>query len=158
MKIKVSQRGGERQNLEFYKEALEAFLTYLLPPKYLKRLKIKLILAKNSKSVHLDGNQGAAYLEGKTVIISVDRTIPVHDILLTLAHEAVHCKQFVTGKLQVKENRGVVDWMWNGVSYGSNAYDHANKSDDDFSNLPWEAEAVKNEKPLVKRFLNKKLS
>jgi hypothetical protein len=158
MKIKVSQRGGERQNLGFYKEALEDFLTYLIPAKYLKKLKIKLILAKHENSVHLDGNQGTAYLDGKTVIISVDRRIPVYDILLTLAHEATHCKQFVTGKLQIKEYKGSVDWIWNGISYGSNVYDHATKSDNNFLNLPWEAEAVKNEKPLVKRFLNKKFS
>jgi hypothetical protein len=164
MKIMVSQRGGDRHNLPLYKEALEAFIKYLLPVKFQKNLKVKLILAKNSDSVYLTGDQGQArFVKDKQhdIIIAVDRTLTFDEILITLAHEAVHLKQFVTGKLkQVDVDDSTVDceWYWKDKYYGTNVYEASKNTDGQFLDLPWEAEAVRLEKKLAKRFMIEKMA
>jgi hypothetical protein len=154
MKIKVSQRGGERQNLDFYKGFLESLLKHVIPQCYHDKLSVKLVMAINDKSTHLDGNLGQALKKSKyNYIVSVDRTATVDDILVTLAHEAVHVAQFVTGKLNSKKINGKIHWFWKDKNYGHGVYEISKSPDGQFLELPWEAEAVKKELPLVKKIL-----
>ena len=70
---------------------------------------------------------------------SGDKTFTLEEMMLNLAHELVHAKQFIKGELHPNLNR------WKSLDYSNIAY----------SRQPWEKEAFLLEDKIVEKFWNK---
>ena len=70
--------------------------------------------------------------------IEMHNQLPIHDYIETLLHELWHVYQHVTGQLKDKYNKR----YWKGI-------DH---SETDYDDQPWEVEALKMEKILVREY------
>jgi hypothetical protein len=87
-----------------------------------------------------DGNNGVACKTGqKEITIMVDSKLKLPHMLITLAHEMVHAKQYVRGQYRAEWARnGKVKKLWLGRPY-SVAY----------LKRPWEREAFRREGELA---------
>jgi len=70
---------------------------------------------------------------------SGNTTFTLKEMMVNLAHELVHAKQFIKGELHPSLNR------WKKLDYSNTAY----------SRQPWEKEAYLLEDKLVEKFWNK---
>jgi hypothetical protein len=70
---------------------------------------------------------------------SGNKTFTLKEIMLNLAHELVHAKQFVRGELHSNLNK------WKSLDYSNTAY----------SRQPWEKEAYLLEDELLEKYWNK---
>jgi hypothetical protein len=91
-----------------------------------------------------DGNNGVASKTGdKEVTIAVDSTLQLPQMLLTLAHEMVHAKQYIRGHYKAKPSRnGKVKRFWLGKQYSVV-----------YHKRPWEVEAFRREGELVEALI-----
>lgn len=91
-----------------------------------------------------DGNNGVASKTGdKEVTIAVDSTLQLPQMLLTLAHEMVHAKQYIRGHYKAKPSRnGKVKRFWLGKQYSVV-----------YHKRPWEIEAFRREGELVEALI-----
>ena len=87
-----------------------------------------------------DGNNGTACKTGqKEITIMVDSKLKLPYMLITLAHEMVHAKQYIRGQYRAEWARnGKVKKLWLGKTY-SVAY----------LKRPWELEAFRREGELA---------
>lgn len=83
---------------------------------------------------------------GKSFVITIDRSLSRKDTLLALAHEMIHVKQYAKGELKDLTRPARVT-KWKGQKYISEEIN--------YWDLPWEQEAYKNEKPLYNLFMKK---
>jgi hypothetical protein len=92
-----------------------------------------------------DGNNGVASKTGeKEVTVVVDSQLKLPQMLLTLAHEMVHAKQYMRGQYRGEVSRnGKIKRIWLGKQY-SVAY----------LKRPWEREAFRREGELVHALLD----
>lgn len=105
---------------------------------YAKHLKI----AKNNFTVHFEFVHGKAEKEQTLadcmlyaknhIVIEIDAGLSLDRMLSTVAHEMVHAKQWLTGKLAIVD--GFMQWRGNFVS-----------EDIPYHLEPWELEAMKKE-------------
>ena len=91
-----------------------------------------------------DGNNGVASKTGdKEVTIAVDSTLQLPQMLLTLAHEMVHAKQYIRGHYRALPSRnGKVKRFWLGKQYSVV-----------YHKRPWEVEAFRREGELVEALI-----
>ena len=76
----------------------------------------------NFRRMTKDENYGyCCHLDDHEFEIDVKRTLPMREMLITLAHELVHVKQYVRGELTED--------------------DHRDEKDSDYWDCPWEIEA-----------------
>lgn len=87
-----------------------------------------------------DGNNGVASKTGsKEITIAVDSQLQLPQMLLTLAHEMVHAKQYVRGHYRAEPSRnGKHKRFWLGKQYSVV-----------YHKRPWEKEAFRREGELV---------
>ena len=92
-----------------------------------------------------DGNNGIASRTGnKEITIAVDSQLQLPQMLMTLAHEMVHAKQYMRGQYRGELSRnGKIKRIWLGKQY-SVAY----------LKRPWEREAFRREGELVEALVN----
>lgn len=81
-------------------------------------------------------------LRAREFIIKVDRALTKRKMLLTLAHEAVHMKQYAKGELKYYLRGAPCRWKGVAIDERSTLYD----------DLPWEKEAWELEHILYKEF------
>lgn len=75
-------------------------------------------------------------IEEKWVEIEVNSNLCLIDMITTIFHEMVHCKQILDGRLV----QGFPS-IWKGIAYGGQ-----------YSELPWEIEAYRLERKMVEEY------
>ena len=92
-----------------------------------------------------DGNNGiCSKTDDKEISIAVDSTLELPQILLTLAHEMVHAKQYIRGQYRGELSRnGKMKRIWLGKQYSV-----------EYLKRPWEREAFRRESELVNALLD----
>lgn len=142
--MKVSVKGAQstlfRRHL---KMAAEFYASKLMSKRMNESLDITLIL-KDNLDDNSDGScsfeehdDGIRYFE-----IELDRSNSERQILLNLAHEMVHVKQFSLGEL--KDGIRPTTTVWQGITVDDEQVD--------YWDTPWEIEAHGREKGLFTRF------
>lgn len=147
MDIKLYQRGGDKTNFTSYKDAIQFFAEKLIPKCKRDNLDIKIRFIKFPKK---DDKECAYVEQDKTnkYRISVNRALDFPYIIASLAHEMVHVKQGVTGKL-IMHSTG---FKWKGIMYKTFDNDDMNT----YNSYEWEKEARSMETELVKEFFEMK--
>ena len=75
--------------------------------------------------------------------IEIEKDRPIDELLVTLAHEMVHLKQYATRQLKSKFVKGVPIDTWKGTKYRNIKY----------KEQPWEKEAMLLEESLYQQFM-----
>lgn len=87
------------------------------------------------------GMRGATFQLGKNDFdIGLDSRLDLETMLITLAHEMVHVKQYSLGQLKLNEQN---NFVWLGKVHNNTYYES-----------PWEIEAFKRERILANRVFN----
>lgn len=142
--MKVSVRGAKttlfRRHLKW---AAEFYASKLMTKRMIESLSITVTL-KNGLD---DGNDGICSYEDhedgiRYFDIEIDSTNSERQILLNLAHEMVHVKQFSLGEL--KDGSRPATTVWQGKTVDDDKVD--------YWDCPWEIEAHGREKGLFTRF------
>lgn len=142
--VSVSVKGaGSTIFRRHIKMAAEYYASKLMSRRMVESLHIKVVLKPN-----LDGNadgicsfedhdDGVRYFE-----IEIDKKNSERQVLINLAHEMVHVKQFALGEM--KDGVTSAHTYWQGIQIS--------EEDNDYWDLPWEIEAHGREKGLFTRF------
>jgi hypothetical protein len=107
------------------------------------KYKVYICMAPNMRQ--RDGNNGVCSKTGdKEISIAIDSALVLPQMLMTLAHEMVHAKQYVRGQYRGELSRnGKMKRIWLGKQY-TVAY----------LKRPWEREAFRRESELVIALFN----
>lgn len=120
----------ENCNSDYYQIVLDAtcfFSTQLLPEKSLNRSTIKVLF--EDELMKREGYLGQCLKNGRyDYDISIEPTMNLQSIIMTIAHEMVHVNQYVRGYLKETFEEYSI---WKGKKYFNNQY----------YMLPWEIEA-----------------
>ena len=141
MKIEVLAHGNTNPEkvLLLYKTA-KFYANYL----NLNKSKYSLVVCSAPNLRKRDGNNGVASKTGtKEVTVVVDSQLKLPQMLLTLAHEMVHAKQYIRGHYKATPSRnGKHKKLWLGKQYSVV-----------YHKRPWEREAFRREGELVNALL-----
>lgn len=141
MKIEVLAHGNTNPEkvLLLYKTA-KFYAKYL----NLNRANYQLYVCSAPNLRKHDGNNGIASKTGaKEITIVVDSQLKLPQMLLTLAHEMVHAKQYIRGHYKATVSRnGKLKKLWLGKQYSVV-----------YHKRPWEREAFRREGELVNALL-----
>ena len=107
----------------------------------------KIAQSKKSILLDIDGHEGTAIWEDdnirpKEFTISLDSTCTIRNILITLAHEMVHVKQWAKGEMYEYAEQDM-------VRFNKTKFNMANI---DYWDYPWEIEAFGRQLGLFVRF------
>lgn len=145
MQIKTKGR-PEKVDIGLCKEATKFFSQFLMPSSLTDKLTITLDFTNKNLDKKEYGfcdfvNNGKT---PRNFTVNVKNTFSKRYILIILAHEMVHVKQYATGQLKefVRANRG----KWKGDTFN---YDEI-----DYWFTPWEIEAYGMENGLYVRYKN----
>lgn len=136
MSISITGRIAKKQQVKtFIFDTLE----YLMP-RIRREIDIDIRIVTRCDNNHYAlclGDKNSAEIE--LARGSGDKTFTLEEMMLNLAHELVHAKQFIKGELHPNLNR------WKSLDYSNIAY----------SRQPWEKEAFLLEDKIVEKFWNK---
>ena len=86
-----------------------------------------------------EGVRGSVFKLGPTVIgMSIDTALDIERLIIALAHEMVHVKQYARG--QITHGKNLNSRFWMGKKFKGHYYD-----------LPWEVEAFSKERVLANK-------
>lgn len=141
----IDVKGGKKQVRQQVSQAAFFYAETLIAYNVLDKLILNITLRKIN-----DGNVGYCDLvdlddECKEISIEIDYRQPADEILITLAHEMVHVKQYIEGSLNPEIINGCVRWKEENISMS--------RDKDDY---PWEIEANDREQELYNRYKNEK--
>jgi hypothetical protein len=137
MKIEILAHGNTSPNkVMLMQNTTKFFAKYL----NLDKSDYKLYVCSAPNLRKNDGNNGIASKTGaKEISIAIDSTLQLPQMLITLAHEMVHAKQYIRGHYKASLSRnGRHKRFWLGKQYAV-AY----------ARRPWEKEACRRESELV---------
>ncbi len=137
MEIKVLAHGNTNPNkVMMLQKSAKFYAKYL----NIQKFKYTLYICSAPKMRENDGNNGVCAKTGeKEISIAVDSQLDFPQMLITLAHEMVHAKQYVRGQYRsVLSRNGRMKKIWLGKQY-SVAY----------MKRPWEIEAFSRESELA---------
>jgi hypothetical protein len=135
MKIKT-RKFKNRDLIKLIKQAAIFYADQLIP-----NHKYKIQLDINAGKIEADGY--CSHLNVYDFEIEINQDLTFEHMMITLAHEMVHLKQFTTKQLKSKFiGKNAID-IWNGTRYKNLQYDKQ----------PWEKEASQLEEELYHRFL-----
>jgi hypothetical protein len=143
MQFKIHQRKADKNNTELYKKAVAFFAEQLLSKSRRERLKLTIII-KHFRGRAKNDSGYCTQVSRNRYIIEINRKYDFPTTISTLAHEMVHVKQGVMGKLLMTH----VGFKWKGKLFRSVDID----SNNDYYNTEWEIEAYKLEPELTKKF------
>lgn len=106
-----------------------------------KATDVYIMFADIDANGYCDYNYDHKYPE-VTILLNKDIT-SINELLLTLAHECVHAKQFLRNELQLRGKKK----FWKKMLYDSN-------SSEAYNNSPWELEAYDQEDRLFRSYAN----
>lgn len=136
MEIKLLDRSKERNDL------IDGIVTFYANQLKIANHKCNVSIGTATGMTKDSGMAGMVMkLEDNEYLILIDRKLPLHQMIIVLAHEMVHLKQYVRGQLRPHFNRaGKVSYTWMGRKY----------KNDNFES-PWELEAYSRERVLANR-------
>ena len=86
-----------------------------------------------------DGIRGSVFKLGPSVIgMSIDTALDTERLIIALAHEMIHVKQYARG--QITHGKNLTSKFWMGKKFRGHYYD-----------LPWEVEAFSKERVLANK-------
>ena len=143
MLVKVT--GSNKLTRKIVKTAAWWYAEKLMGKRLIAGLEININLNKNLLSE--DGNEGTAIWEDDSVrpkefTITLDTSCTIRNILITLAHEMVHVKQWARGEMYEYVERDM-------VRFNKTKFDMA---DINYWDYPWEIEAFGRQLGLFVRF------
>jgi hypothetical protein len=108
-----------------------------------KELKLKnsswTLDVRTKRGMRLEGTRGCVtYVGPKYLVMLIDSGLDMERLVLTLAHEMVHVKQYARG--QIKHKLGGKTYYWMGKPIRKQYYDQ-----------PWEVEAFSKERVLANK-------
>jgi hypothetical protein len=137
--IVKTRKFNNRSVSRLIRDATTFYLHSIIPEKKHKKLNVVVKLTTNHFS---DGS--CYYANNNTYEIELGSHISLTHKLLTLAHECVHVKQYVTKQLKsFYVGQHAVD-VWEGKRYRNLHYD----------DQPWEKEALDQEEELFYNFIS----
>jgi hypothetical protein len=137
MKIEILAHGNTKpEKVKLFHNTAKFYAKYL----NILDFKYKVYICIAPKLRQRDGNNGICSKTGdKEISIAVDSALALPQMLMTLAHEMAHAKQYVRGQYRGELSRnGKMKRIWLGKSY-SVAY----------LKRPWEKEAFRREGELA---------
>jgi len=94
---------------------------------------------RTKRGMRLEGTRGCVtYVGPKYLVMLVDSGLDMERLVLTIAHEMVHVKQYARG--QIKHKLGGKTYYWMGKPIRKQYYDQ-----------PWEVEAFSKERVLANK-------
>jgi hypothetical protein len=150
MQLKLICKEENDPNNLVYLKSTEFFLQELLGEKTYSHVEKVFIKVQASM-----GDLGECFVRvlkngNITIRMKFKKKLNFIESIITLAHECVHAKQFITGQLYIDDNDV---WWWKGKSYGDDPYEGLTPSEY-YTVLPWEREAARKENDLVIKYLN----
>ena len=138
-------KGSDNKTRKLVKTAAWWYAEKLMGKRLLRSLEITINLKKNL--LDKDGHEGAAIWEDdnirpKEFTISLDSNCTIRNILITLAHEMVHVKQWAKGDMYEYAEQDM-------VRFNKTKFNMANI---DYWDYPWEIEAFGRQLGLFVRF------
>ena len=138
-------KGSDNKTRKLVKTATWWYAEKLMGKRLIAGLEININLKKNL--LDKDGHEGTAIWEDDSIrpkefTISLDSTCAIRNILITLAHEMVHVKQWAKGEMYEYVERDMV--RFNNTKF--------NMSNLDYWDYPWEIEAFGRQLGLFVRF------
>jgi hypothetical protein len=137
MEIKVLAHGNTSQaKIDLLNNASEFYAKYLNITEFKHKVYICVAPGLRKK----DNVNGLCSRTGpKEISIAVDSSLPIPQLLTTLAHEMVHVKQYVRGQYRgITSRNGKMKRIWLGKQYKVS-----------YMKRPWEIEAFRRETELV---------
>ena len=128
----VNVTGGNKTQRDLVEDACFFFIKYLMPK--VRKIEIDVVLKK------ITGDAVGYCLQTDTIRdyeIEIDKSLSIKDIVLTLAHEMVHVKQYVNKEMALE------GWRWKNAMV---------KMDTPYIELPWEKEAYKLQAKVAKAY------
>lgn len=145
MRISVVGK-NEKVSKEEFRFATKFFASFLMKKQINEDLYIDII---NEKSKQFSGYtvniESDLRRKPRNFEIYIDPTSSKRQILLTLAHEMVHVKQYATGELRYKQCREIA--RWKGISHDANM---------NYLEKPWEVEAYNFESGMLDAYIQYK--
>lgn len=144
MKVNVTGSKNEKITKKEIYCAAKFYGSLLMSKRLLKNLVVS-INCGNTGSYHgfiefLDDNH-----RPKEFLISVRKDLPKRKLLITLAHEMVHVKQYAKGELKYLYKGGLDKWQGKIIARKTHYFDK-----------PWEIEAFGRELGLYERYIEYK--
>ena len=142
MEIKILAHGNTNPDkVSMIDKTVKFYAKYL----NITGFKYKVYVCLAPKLRQKDGNNGICSRTGqKEISIAIDSALALPQMLMTLAHEMVHAKQYVRGQYRGEISRnGKMKRIWLGKPY-SVAY----------LKRPWELEAFRREGELASALIN----
>ena len=138
-------KGSDNKTRKLVKTAAWWYAEKLMGKRLLRSLEITINLKKNL--LDKDGHEGTAIWEDdnirpKEFTISLDSNCTIRNILITLAHEMVHVKQWAKGEMYEYAEQDM-------VRFNKTKFNMANI---DYWDYPWEIEAFGRQLGLFVRF------
>jgi hypothetical protein len=145
MQVKIHQRKVEKTNTALYKKAIDFFVNELIPKTKQEDLYISAVFKKfPPQYAHDFGGCEQIKKNPNRYKIEINILMPLEEVIQTLAHEIVHIKQGVMGKLLMRDK----GFVWKGTLYKTVDIKKYNMYDD----LEWENEARSLERELTQKF------
>jgi hypothetical protein len=150
MQVKIHQRNGDKNNTDLYRKAVQFFIDELIPKTKQEDLALSVVFKKFT-GIYKNEFGGCEQLARNKYKIEINSLKTFIEEISSLAHEIVHVKQGVMGKLVMKD---VPDgFIWKGKLYKSVDIRKNNLYNDE--KLEWENEANELERVLVQKFFSK---
>jgi hypothetical protein len=135
--MKIKTRKFNNKDLVKYIKLAANFYADVLIPNY----KDKIYLEIYANDIKADGY--CTCLGRYDYEIEIDKDLTFEHMMITLAHEMIHLKQYTTKELKSRFVRGKPVDTWKGVQYRNLKY----------KEQPWEREAMLYEESLYQQFL-----
>lgn len=134
--MKISVYNCDPHQRKVVKSAIKTFINHIISDKFLidsLNVRIKFVNALNAdgfcEAINFDDDFGAV-----DYLIEIDADLSENNRFLTLAHEIIHVKQYLTGELSVDHKY----WLGKKIK------------DVDYNSQPWEIEAHNLEQSVLK--------
>lgn len=125
---------------DFRHAMISVFLNFCSSEMKLSRFKTPVVvIVKEDVITELDANGVTTLVEG-IIYVVIDSSMAFSDMIMTLAHEMWHVKQFLTGVLAINT---AGDWTWAGSTKHNEL---------PYLERPWEIQAIKESEYLFRRF------
>ena len=136
-----------KKKISFYEAAINHFFFQLMPKR--KNINIDLYIVKK-----LSADAFCTELLPTYFMIEIAKELPFLEQIKCLAHEVVHCKQYIKKQLQYKDG----NVYWNKQLFENHNLTSRTQNDfvteyDSYVNSPWEKEAFQLEEVLYNNFL-----
>lgn len=140
MNCTVCLRSCDRQRF------IEQIIKFFIKELKLERYQTELVVLHDRDSVATLGHRGWTVKDYTTgiIVMSLQHRLTPRQLMITLAHEMVHVKQLVTGKLVTEFVDGQNVNTWCGKDF----------SDVEYSEQPWELQAFAMQVPLVQKLID----